>query len=418
MLFYLVVMLLIWIDPTAHRPSHDQNGFHLPTVELFAQQLPMPDFSDYPSATTPGYHLALALVRRGVEDVRLLRLAGSLFTAGLLATLALALSRRTAPATALVLCLPMVASVYVLPSGVWLLPDNAGWWGVLGVMLVALRPRVGLSTYVLGGTILIALVFVRQIHLWAAAVLWIAAWLGTPHAPEPASNRIRRLGAMAAATLPASLLVAGFYLLWGGPTPPSFAQQHAGANPAVPATILAVFGILAVFYLPFVLPRAGNQQMTTGNRRQALSVLRTPVLAGVVLGLIVGIVPETSYDYAAGRFSGIWNLVPYLPTFADRSPLMVLLSALGGGLLALWWAALPRRDGAIFLGAWIAFILAHSANAQAWQRYYEPFALLMLAVSTARLAERHVALLPRWALAGPLALAGLLALVTLMAVLR
>ena len=30
----------------------------------------------------------------------------------------------------------------------------------------------------LGGTLLLALVLVRQSHLWAAAMLWAAAWIG------------------------------------------------------------------------------------------------------------------------------------------------------------------------------------------------------------------------------------------------
>ena len=43
------------------------------------------------------------------------------------------------------LCLPLAASLYVISSAVWLLPDNAGWWGVLGLMLYRLAAARGLD---------------------------------------------------------------------------------------------------------------------------------------------------------------------------------------------------------------------------------------------------------------------------------
>src|SRR5215218_6469406 len=161
------------------RATWDQDAYHLPTVVKFDREWPRPDFSDYPSATTPGYHLVLAAVRRvSGADHRALRVAAALFTAGLLATFGWSVGRRVGPWTAVAVGLPLACSAYVFSSGVWLLPDNAAWWGVLGMLMVALRPRADWRTYAGGGAILLAVVLVRQLHLWTAAVLVVAAWLG------------------------------------------------------------------------------------------------------------------------------------------------------------------------------------------------------------------------------------------------
>src|SRR5205807_925172 len=90
--------------------------------------------------------------------------------------------------------LPFAASVYVVSSAVWLLPDNAGWWGVLALMLISWRPRVDWRTWLLGGLVLLALVFVRQVHAWAAGLLIITAWLG-PAGDAPSQRAGQTLAA-------------------------------------------------------------------------------------------------------------------------------------------------------------------------------------------------------------------------------
>ena len=65
-----VVLVLAWLVQVVviHGPgfggglANDERVFHLPTIRLFADQLPSPDLSDYNVATTPGYHLLLAAV--------------------------------------------------------------------------------------------------------------------------------------------------------------------------------------------------------------------------------------------------------------------------------------------------------------------------------------------------------------------
>ena len=65
-----VMLVLAWIAQVVvifgvgyRGPAlYDEQHFHLPTIRTFAEQLPMPDLSDYLVATSPGYHLVMAAV--------------------------------------------------------------------------------------------------------------------------------------------------------------------------------------------------------------------------------------------------------------------------------------------------------------------------------------------------------------------
>jgi len=409
------------------RGANDQNTYHLNAIRSFARQWPHFDFSDYSSATTPGYHLALAAVDRVLsDDVRMLRMAGTFFSFGLLATLAICVARYCGTIEAVLLCMPCVCSLYIISSCAWLLPDNAGWWGMLGVLLIALRPTVDRWSYLLGGFLLLLLVFVRQEDLWVAAPLCIAAWIGNEKTPsqETASvkdsfritsafsgpgcvspvraklrtracgtNRIGRLAMMLLATLPAIAIIIAFARIWHGMMPPSQRVHVAGANPAAPAMALAVAGALGIFFLPLLC-----KQVSSARSRLA-------ILAGALLGGIIGVLPVTTYNVPAGRYSGIWNAVPRLPVVCQRSLLIVAMSMIGGAVVALWLSALPPRPRWIWLAAILGFGAAQAAGHNAFQRYDEPMILLAAAVSVAPFARSA----GRWALVGPILLSAILA---------
>jgi hypothetical protein len=420
----LAVPLILRLDNYT-RATWDQDAYHLPTVNKFAAEWPRPDFSDYPSATTPGYHLVLAAVRRltGADD-RALRIVASLFTVGLLATFGWSLGRRVGPWTAVALGLPLVCSAYVFSSGVWMLPDNAGWWGVLGMLLIALRPRVDWRTYAGGAAVLLALVMVRQLHLWTAGVLVVAAWLGrgadaargaggfdAAAGADPPSRTLRRASLGVLSAVPAVLALAWFFRLWHGATPPSPGGFNAGINPAAPPMVLAVLGIVGTFYAGFLAPRTA-----------ALRGNWPALVAGCFVAGVIAAVPHTSYSMSAGRWSGLWNLAQKVPVYAERSPLIIGLAAWGGVVLAAWVLALPHRARWLFLTACLAFTAAHTATHEAYQRYYEPFAVMLFALSAVRVRSDWAAEggatqspTPRWAVVGPLLLAGLLCWVTVSA---
>src|SRR5947209_1613275 len=167
-LFLAAALPLILTDHERGRAADDQNMWHLPAIRQFARQLPHPDLHDYLSATTPLYHLLIAAADRWISpDLRVLRLFGALFTAGLLAP------------------------------------------------------------------------------------LWVAAWMGSDTGKPPArpAAPAARLAWIVMATVPAAAVVLYFFHLWHGPVPPSIQFFHDPTravgkswNPAVPATVLGVFG--------------------------------------------------------------------------------------------------------------------------------------------------------------------------------
>ena len=219
---------------------------------------------------------------------------------------------------------------------------------------------------------------------------------------------------MVLATLPAFLIVAWFYRLWDGPVPNHYALHGEtrtgsvymdGGNPAAPAMILSLAALFGVFFLPLAWGR-----LVDVFRTQPRALLL--VAAGTIVGAVLGIAPETTYDAGAGRWSGIWNLVPRLPAIANRSVLIAALSTAGGTVLSTWLVALGRRDRWLFLATWSVFALAMSTSSMAWQRYYEPFLLMTFALAAVRVDAVRPP--PRFALAGPLVLALLQAGITVM----
>ncbi|MFK7759600.1 MAG: hypothetical protein AB8C13_06610 [Phycisphaerales bacterium] len=412
----LLIIALSWpfilAQNTSGRGAFDDLIYHWPTVQTFADELPTPNLSNYLSATTPGYHLELAIVHRLGASRTLVQLYASLWTVLLLATLAWRFGKSFGKQGLLVM-LPLFASIYILFPAIWLLPDNAAWLGVLLMLILAIEKPPTLRVILASGLLLTILVFIRQIHIWAAALIWTSAWVGTqsqlpnnttlPSLFSDPASRLKRLTPALIAALPAALILFWLYTLWGGLVPPNFQNNHQGANPATPAFILTQIAILSAFYAPILLP-------------QLLTVIRTHIswiITIAVLGLIIGILPHTSMSTQDGRFSGWWSIAHKLPTIANRSP-FIILGALAGAIACLLWVSmLNRRDAWIFSIGLIAFIAAQSANFASWQRYHEPFLLILGSLIFTRVPAIYNA--PKKAIIGSVALALLMGAITVSA---
>ncbi|MDX2118641.1 MAG: hypothetical protein SFY96_10705 [Planctomycetota bacterium] len=389
--FAVGACLVIFSGNRNGRAASDMINYHEPAIRTFAQQWPAFDFSDYLSATTPGYHIVLATVARWVNAATpALQLAGLLFSLRLISTLAGFAARRRGPLDALLLAAPFAASLYVFVSGAYLLPDNAGWLGVLLVLAVALRDTQTWGSLALGGVALAALVFTRQIHIWAAAPLWIAAFVHPPvraGASVALSSRVRAAVIAFAFTLPAFGVLAAFARLWGGLTPPMFKEFHAsGINPAAPAFLLSLIGGLSVVFARWWWPALRDLHRTW----------RWAVPAAAVVGLGLAIVPATTYDQQAGRWAGVlWDVSKRLPVLAGHTaPIFVVLAPLGAVVLAaLLTASSKARPGMgwVLLVTLLAFTAAQAASYQLWQRYNEPFALMFLALACALVPDPNPA---------------------------
>ncbi|MFI4896991.1 MAG: hypothetical protein ACIARR_04115 [Phycisphaerales bacterium JB059] len=410
--------------------ASDERHFHLPVIRAFAEQWPAPDLSDYLAASTPGYHLAMvgvsALTGGALTPMRLVSGTTVTLTLAILAWFA---ARRVGVLGAIALCTPLMTSAYLLGASTLLLPEGAAWALLVLLLLLALRPRIGWRTYALGGLLVLLTVLTRQIFLWTAGLLWLAAWLGeetdrgTPAEILPARaswklrQRIPRVLLALGATLPAIGAIGAFVWLWQGLTPPLFragggaemelAGTHTGVNPSVVLLTLALLALGTPFIAGYLVGPLRNAW--TDRRHLLMRALTIGAGGGMLLALLI----PSSFSREGGRYSGLWNAIARAPAPMDRSPLMLALAPLGGVCLAAIWVCLPRRAGWIVTGAVAGFAVAQSANHQAWQRYVEPMALITLLLGAALVWQPRDDRPPGWAFLGPLVLGALLALVSL-----
>ncbi|MBO6512886.1 MAG: hypothetical protein JJ974_02825 [Phycisphaerales bacterium] len=373
LLTILAAWPLIFTGNVNGRGASDDLLFHWPTIQTFADQLPTPDLSSYQSATTPGYHLELAVIHRLGASRMIVQLYASLWTIILTALLAWRAGKAFGRA-GVILCLPFLASMYCLFPSIWLLPDNAGWLCVLLLMLLALEYRPSLRVITVSGVVLIALVVIRQSHIWAAVTLAMSAWVGT-QTQVPAINKLfsdlvdrtSRLLPVIFASIPAGLILLYFMYLWQGLVPPPFQNNHQSTNLITPAFILTQVAILSFFFLPILMPQL----------KKILKSHRAWWIDALVFGFIVGALPPASY-YAVdqGRYSGWWNIIAEFPVIADRSPVIVLGAPIGALFCVLWCTMVSRRDAWILAATLAAFAIAQSANHASWQRYHEPMLII------------------------------------------
>lgn len=394
--------------------SIDMDRNHVPVVRSFAAQWPAPDLADYDSATTPGMHLALAgLLRLGGDSETLLQTATCGF--GLLLVLVTwwFAARTTGPWIAVACTLPLAASPYVLGNAIWVMTDNLALALAALSMGIAIFTRPGTTGSGISAIAMILSVLVRQINVWPTAVAWLATITGHPAVRRrwPVRESIDagwRPGptiVLAGGVVGAFAVLAIFVRLWGGLVPPMFqpggagAATHAGGlNVAVTPYTLTLLGIYAAPALMVLLPFWREDPR-----------VRRLAVAGAAIGLLAGCLLESAPGLEVGRNGGwLWTVADRLPVVAGRSTVLIAGATLGGlaagALLGLVEAAGRARAAWLMVGFGLSFLAAYTANAQAFQRYFDPPALLALgwalaASVDAKTAAGHVNG-PRIAVAG------------------
>jgi hypothetical protein len=107
------------------------------------------------------------------------------------------------------------------------------------------------------------------------------------------------------------------------------------------------------------------------------------VLAVVIAALVV-LLCDTTFSREEGRWTGVWELVKHVPYLGHVSPVMMVLACVGAVALVCWLMTLPQREALVFVVALTAFTTAQGASFQLWQRYNEPFLLMLMALLAAR----------------------------------
>ena len=388
----------------------DARVYQLPTILQLSERL---DFSDYPSAQTPLYHVLTAWWGEVVGfELWKLRLLNVFFSYAMALAL-LRLLRRATPLErwqAFALTLLFVLSPYVLGTSFTLLTDNlAILFALLALERIHAYSRgAGLGAFALACAAIAAALLTRQAFVWlvpVAAVFLLRRDLRSP------SRLVAGAGMLALSIVPLGLLA----LEWDGLVPPSADPASCGlcddrqglAREALTLRTVGFTVALAGAYGAFVfgpslvrrLRRLRSSLLArayvglTGRAAELRIRLLVAAAIGVLLLVISPLLYQPITPQQAGDAGYLWQLSDRFPELFGSSLLFWALVPLGCVVLYL----LVTRAGiwslpAVYLAC---FLLAALPVRLVYQKYFDPFVLLALA-----LLARPPDLRTRWDYAG------------------
>jgi hypothetical protein len=368
----------------------DLTDYHLVEIRRLAGQLPAPDLRDAFSATTPGFHLGMAMLERAGASLTAMRITASLVAlAGVLILWRVA-AAWAGPRVATWVALPFTVSPYLLGATVWMTTESAACTLVIATAGVGLLAPCRGHWGIVVGLLSAGAVLVRQILVWSC-VPWLVRVI--------AARGLRSGGGLlAAGVAPATLVIAAFFTLWGGTTPPRFREfvQSAG-NPTAWVFCAAAMGAASLPLLPGLWARVDR----AGRRRCVMAACVAMAIALLVPTSFRRVLPPLSQlqgtpaeraelpadavvgAHEIGRWGGpLWDAAARLPAPGDRSLLITSLAGLGAAAMAMLLAAAAARGRRV--EAWGVTLMlasmatAQAANAQTFQRYFDPWVLLAL----------------------------------------
>lgn len=380
--FLAITLIPVLLGLDDYGPKYaDMRDYHVPTVEVFAEQLPFPDFTDYGSATTPGLHVFASIpVRIFGTSETMLQTISCLLGAAFVCVVWWFCARLLPPWLAAAATFPLVLNSYVISGSIWFMTDNTAVLLSAIVIGFCIFYSPTMKHIFAVSAALIAAVMVRQISLWLAAGAWMSTMLDSgvlkwclPESQRKSWNRGPVVAVSTAICVSLALLVI-FFMSWGGLVPPRFQTLHnSGMNSAVPVLILTT---LAAYSFPFLLVQSQRIKQTPSSLR---------ILAiGLLCGTVVGLLFESAPGVEQGRFGGwAWIIAEKFPVLGGRSLFLVLGSAAGGvAAAALHVLVANRTERRTQIVLWVfslSYVLAMTANSQSFQRYYDAQVLMGIA---------------------------------------
>jgi hypothetical protein len=404
----LLVMIAVLRGMTATLPifhGSDEFVYHYPTILRFSRQLPFPDLHSYHAAQTPLYHLLMAYIGKviGYELWRL-RLVQVLIAYALALAVFGLLSKRLRMdrLQALAMTLLFVLSPYVFGQSFRLGTDNlALLFSILAIdRFERFRESDRLGPFLAGCALIAAATLTRQSAAFLVPVAGLYAL--RPRAKLSVADRAVALGAVVLSVVPVGLL----FLNWHGLVPVggdpgscglcakkgSSGLSLSGLEVQTMELTLASIGIYGtVLFAPEWIPRVRELLAGPERTRRIAETVRAPLLAALAGVVLLAAFPATPGNEAAGD---IWKVAAHLPSIHGSSLLFWLLVPLACVVL---WLRLRRAERP-WLVAVIAgcFLIAAIAIRYPWQKYVDPFALLILLFTLGR----EELLRARWRLAG------------------
>jgi hypothetical protein len=360
----------------------DARVYQLPTILQLSERL---DFSSYPSAQTPLYHLLTAawgeLVGFELWKLRLLNVA---FSYGAALALLRLLRRATPlePWQAFALTLLFALSPYFFGASFTLLTDNLA---ILFALLALERIHrfasdASLATFGLACVWIAGAVLTRQSFLW---LVLVAAWF-LVRAAAPLDRRAAGAALLAVALVPLAALV----VEWGGLVPPGADPASCGLCTDRPGvgrdaltlrtvgfTVALLGAYAAAVFGPGLLRRARSSRFIRPRPAIALAIA---LAAGVLLLAISPLAYQPIVPGQAGDAGYLWKISDRFPVVLGSSLLFWALVPLGClAALLLVRRAGPASLPAVYLAA---FLIAALPVRLVYEKYFDPFALLALAL--------------------------------------
>lgn len=368
----ITVPLILTLEPGTKGKIQDEVKYHYATVMTFAEQFPLLNLRDYPSATTPLYHLIIMFAGFVVgSDLVALRFVNALISLLCLFVVFGYLAKRGGITNGLLFSVIFLLSPYFILAAVRLFTDNLGLlFAFLSIMLldycVVHRQR-----FVLSGIYALLAVLTRHVYVWLAGLSLVASlW-------DYESRRIR-INLINA--LPAVIPIAGaglFIWLWGGLTTPQFVGQHeaeAGVNGEALIYIVALLGLYGGCLIPWYI-RLYQQSHSVRD-------LLPMALSAVVGALFLFIDPLWRYDIGV-QIGALWAVAELFPTFYSSSILFWVLIPLGFVLLYVTLRHLIYERNYVMAVCLPLWILSNMSSVRVYQRYYEPFLLFIIGYTLA-----------------------------------
>jgi 4-amino-4-deoxy-L-arabinose transferase-like glycosyltransferase len=352
--------------------------YQLPTIMQFREGLSL---SDYPSAQTPLFHLVMAgwgkLVGFELWKLRLLNVAISYGAAlALLRLLRRTTSLAVLPAFALTLAFAL--SPYFFGASFTLLTDNlAILFALLALERVYAYSRDGsLGAFALAALFTCGAVMTRQSFLWVALVA--GGFLVLRERRDPA----RLAGGVAMLALALAPLGA-LAIEWNGLVPPSADPSSCGLCTDKPGVGRDSLTLRTVGFTVAVLGLYAAALLGPGLVRRRPRIDARLVAAGAAVGVALVLISPLEFKPAeaqpgAGDAGWLWQVAKHSPLVLGSELLFWIAAPLGGVAAAL----LARRAGwtslaSVYLGCFLAVALP---VALVYQKYFDPFALLAVAL--------------------------------------
>jgi len=359
----------------------DARVYHLPTIVQFAGELPTPDLVRYPAAQTPAFHLVFAaygkLVGLDIWKLQLLQVVISYLAA--LAVFRMLVARiGLNRGEALALTLLVVLSPYVLGPSFILMTDSLAL--LLGILALdrffafGAQPRLGV--FLAGCGAMAGALLTRQAFVWLVPVAaWALLRSGLP-------ARLKGVGTAAIGAALAPLLA--LFVAWGGLVPRGADPTSCGLCPTRAGAAESSLSLRAtLFTLALVGMYAAavhGPRLLRGLRewRRAAGATGAAALGGVAVLVAAPLAYSEPVSGVSGDAGYLWKLSDRAPLALESSLLFWALVPLGA--VAAW--LLARRAGRLSLPVvyLVAFLVAQLPVRLVYQKYFDPFALLAVAL--------------------------------------